>query len=81
MNNLLGTNIWCFTDFNIMADKLTGGLLTVQGIQPVGEQFQHFALIERKEENLCDYIVKIYSMFFSNIATRVCSHSEDRGLT
>lgn len=33
-----------------MADKLTGGLLTVQGIQPVGEQFQHFALIERKEE-------------------------------
>lgn len=78
MNNLLGTNIWCFTDFNIMADKLTGGLLTVQGIQSVGEQFQHFALIERKEENLCDYIVKIDSMFFSNIATRVCSHSEDQ---
>lgn len=52
--------------------------MTVQDIQPVGEQFQHFALIERKEENLCDYIVKIDSMFFSDIATRVCSHSEDR---
>lgn len=30
------------------ACRLTGGLVTVQDIQPVGEHFQHFALKEKQ---------------------------------